>query len=68
MSHKTKISRRPLNNSNGPHDVKAAIIRKHGTIAEFIRSKSLNAATVYAAIKNRRNGPTSRRIRELALK
>lgn len=61
MSHKKK------NPPVGPHDVKAAIIRKHGTIAAFIREHGKSAGTVYAAIKNRRNGPKSTAIRDLAL-
>lgn len=62
MSHKRKISTPSAN------DVKAEIIRKHGTIAEFIRITGNSAGTVYAAIKNRRNGPKSKAIRALALR
>lgn len=61
MSNNTK------NTLERRHDVKAAIIRKHGTIAEFIRVTGNKAGTVYAAIKNRRNGPKSEAIRKLAL-
>lgn len=46
----------------GLHDVKAALIRKHGTIAAYIRKSGNSAGTVYAAIKARRNGPKSRAI------
>lgn len=62
MPYKSKLS------AGGPHDVKAAIIRKHGTIAAFARATGKSAATVYSAIKNRRNGPVSREIRELAFR
>jgi hypothetical protein len=62
MTNKRKLS------AAGKNDVKAGIIRKHGTIAAFIRAEGFNAATVYSAIKNRRNGPTSRAIRALALR
>ena len=54
-------------NTPGAHDVKAAIIRKHGTIAAYIRASGLKPGTVYAAIKHRRNGRLSRKIREEAL-
>lgn len=53
--------------ARGEHDVKAALIRKYGTIAEYIRISGRSAGTVYAAIKGRRNGPISRDIRADAL-
>lgn len=52
---------------SGDHEVKAALIAKHGTIAAYIRKSGHKAGTVYAAIKDRRNGPISRRIRQEAL-
>jgi hypothetical protein len=59
-AHKPKIP-------DGPHDVKAGLIRKHGTIAEYIRASGRRPGTVYAAIKGRRNGPIARAIRREAL-
>ena len=47
----------------GPFDLKAAIIRRHGTIAAYIRSTGKKAGTVYATIGGRRNGPKSIAIR-----
>ncbi len=52
---------------SGRYDVKAAIIRKHGTIAAYIRATGKKPGTVYAAIAGRRDGPVSRAIKTEAL-
>lgn len=59
-------SRRKTQNSPGPNELKASVIRRHGTIANFIRITGASKGTVYSALKYRRNGPEAKRIRELA--
>lgn len=55
---------KPLGTS--PNTLKAAIIRTHGTISAFAAAKGFRRATVYAALKGRRNGAISLRIRKEA--
>lgn len=59
-NHKTKLQR-------DSDRVKAGLIRKHGTIAAYIRQTGRKPGTVYAAIKFRRSGPESVAIRKEAL-
>ena len=55
--HKHKTSQRTL---------KAAIIRRFGTIAAFARHHDRSQGTVYSAISFRRNGPIAEAIRQEA--
>lgn len=59
MSHKSKSF--PDVNA-----LKAEIIRRHGTISAFAASQGMRRSTVYAALKFRRNGVISQKIREAA--
>ena len=61
-------SRHKNNFPRGAHEVKAALIRKYGTIAAYIRESGHRPGTVYAAIRNRRDGPISRAIKAEALR
>lgn len=58
MSRKSK--------TDSANALKAKIVMRYGTISAFAAEKGLCRATVYAALKFRRNGATSRRIREEA--
>lgn len=67
LSHYMRSAHKPKKKTP-PNELKAAVIREHGTIAAYIRSSGRSAGTVYSALKNRRSGPVARAIREEVMK